>query len=130
MQVQKIVKKYRINRYKLVRYQILVEYVFVRELDLIPTDIDLLTLLGLQGEVELSKFCVMCVKRLHKDVAAEQFHIKSQNIRNRIEKLTKRELIEKVDKKKRMIRLKGFDVLRTGDILLNYNFLSLESDKT
>jgi hypothetical protein len=98
-------------------------------MDLIPNDIDILTLLGLWGDIDLSKFCVNSVKYLYKEIEYEQFHMKSQNIRNRIEKLYKRGLIQKVDGKKKKIKLTDtFVIYKNKNILLNYNILSIESN--
>ena len=126
-EVQKIEKKNRVNKYELIQFQLLYELVFIKKEKLIPADIDILTLLGMCGEIELSKFCALTVKRFFPDALHEQFSIKSQNVRNRIEKLCKRSIISKIDKKHKTIKIADtIPIHKIGNILLNYNLLALE----
>ena len=57
MEVNKVEKKYRLTHYDLVKYQVITEFVFFKKENLIDTDLELLTLLALEGPVELTKFC-------------------------------------------------------------------------
>ena len=121
MEVSKIEKKYRLTHYDLVKYQVITEFVFFKKESLIDTDIDLLTLLAIDGPVELTKFCNDVVKKTFPDVLAEEFAVKSQNVRNKLGKLEKRGLIEKSDSYKKIIQIAiSVPVLKTGNVLLDY----------
>lgn len=127
MEVKKIEKKNRVDKYNLIQFQLLYELVFLKKEKLIPSDIDILTLLGLHGEIELSKFCAIVVKNLYPEALHEQFSVKSQNIRNRIEKLYKRAIISKTKGKRKTIKIADSIVFyKEGNVLLNYNLLGLE----
>jgi DNA-binding MarR family transcriptional regulator len=130
MEVSKIEKKYRLTHYDLVKYQVITEFVFFKKESLIDTDIDLLTLLAIDGPVELTKFCNDVVKKTFPDVLAEEFAVKSQNVRNKLGKLEKRGLIEKSDSYKKIIQIAiSVPVLKTGNVLLDYKFLAVETSK-
>ena len=130
MEVSKIEKKYRLTHYDLVKYQVITEFVFFKKESLIDTDIDLLTLLAMDGPVELTKFCNEVVKKTFPDTIAEEFAVKSQNIRNKLGKLEKRGLIEKSDSYKKIIQIAiSVPVIKTGNVLLDYKFLAVETSK-
>lgn len=130
MEVSKIEKKYRLTHYDLVKYQVITEFVFFKKESLIDTDINLLTLLAIDGPVELTKFCNSVVKKTFPDILAEEFAVKSQNIRNKLGKLEKRGLIEKSDSYKKIIKIAiSVPVLKTGNVLLDYKFLAVETSK-
>ena len=130
MEVSKIEKKYRLTHYDLVKYQVITEFVFFKKESLIDTDIDLLTLLAMDGPVELTKFCNDVVKKTFPDTIAEEFAVKSQNIRNKLGNLEKRGLIEKSDSYKKIIQIAiSVPVIKTGNVLLDYKFLAVETSK-
>ena len=130
MEVSKIEKKYRLTHYDLVKYQVITEFVFFKKESLIDTDIDLLTLLAMDGPVELTKFCNEVVKKTFADTIAEEFAVKSQNVRNKLGKLEKRGLIEKSDSYKKIIQIAiSVPVIKTGNVLLDYKFLAVETSK-
>ena len=130
MEVSKIEKKYRLTHYDLVKYQVITEFVFFKKESLIDTDIDLLTLLTMDGPVELTKFCNDVVKKTFPDIIAEEFAVKSQNVRNKLGKLEKRGLIEKSDSYKKIIQIAiSVPVIKTGNVLLDYKFLAVETSK-
>ena len=126
MEVRKVERKHRVSSYDIVRYQVLVEYVYFRREELIAIDLQLLTLLGMWGEKEMSKFCLEAVKYLYRDAIREDFLIKSQNIRNRLGKLIGRGLVARVGGKGGKIRLNGSVDIHKGNVLLNYNMLNYE----
>lgn len=130
MEVSKIEKKYRLTHHDLVKYQVITEFVFFKKESLIDTDIDLLTLLAMRGPVELTKFCNEVVKKTFPDIIAEEFAVKSQNVRNKLGKLEKRGLIEKSDSYKKIIQISiSVPVIKTGNVLLDYKFLAVETSK-
>lgn len=130
MQVNRIQKKVRLNAHDLVKYQIMTEVVFFGKEHLIPSDMELLTLLALWGPVELVSFCATAAKHLYPDIKPEEIAVRSQNVRNRIVKLEKRGLVEKSKKGKKMIQLaEKITLASKGNVLLDYNFLALETSK-
>ena len=126
MEANKVEKKYRLTKYDLVKYQVITELIFFKKENLIPSDIELLTLLGLWGTMELSRFCNAAAKTLYPDIAPEEFSTRAQNVRNRMAKLIKRDIVVKASSKK--ISIKGFKIESKGNVLLDYKFLALESN--
>lgn len=130
MEVNRILKKVRVSSKDLVRYQIMTEVVFFGKEHLIPSDMDLLTLLGVWGPMHLGTFCTEAAKELHPDIKPEEIAVRAQNVRNRIVKLEKRGLVEKTGRGKKMIQITGrIPVTAKGNVLLDYNFLAVESGK-
>lgn len=129
MEVNKIEKKFKLSRYDLVKYQIITELVFFKKEHIADTDLELLTWLGLQGPVDLTKFCSFVVKQTYVNIEPEDFAVKSQNIRNKITKLQKRGLVIKSNSYKKMIELTNvITVHKVGNVLLDYKFLALETN--
>ena len=130
MEVTKIEKKYRLTHYDLVKYQVITEFVFFKKENLIDTDLELLTLLAVQGPIDLTKFCNLTVKHTYPDVNPEEFGVKSQNVRNKLTKLEKRGLNKKSDTFKKTIEIAmSVPVLSSGNVMLDYKFLALETNK-
>ena len=106
------------------------ELMFFKKEHLIPSDMELLTLLALWGPMELGAFCTTAAKRIYPDIKPEEIAVRSQNVRNRIVKLEKRLLVEKSKSGKKMIQLAdNIAVESKGNVLLDYNFLSVETSK-
>ena len=128
MKVKQIEKKSLLEYKDLIRLQIVLQLVFFKRESIIPFDIDLLTLLALYGEIELGKFCSSSTKDIYKVIEAEEFAIKSQNIRNRINKLVKRGFISKKGTGKKTISLnESISIHRESSMLLNYKFVGFEN---
>jgi len=128
MDVQRIVKKVRMSKQDLVQYQILTE-LFMKKISLNQSDIELLTLLGLWGSLGLTEFCEKAADIVYKDTPRVMARI--QNVRNRLVILERKGLVvkESATKKKKIISLSDtISVLVTGDILLDYNMLSVDSN--
>ena len=129
LQVKKIEKKYKVDRYRIVKFQIFMDLVFFKNEEIISSDVEILTLLCLWGEMELKKFCVRVVKQMYSDNDLEKFNTRSQNVRNKIEKMCKRGFIVKLGNNKKSIKLSESIVIESeGNVLLNYNLLSIESE--
>lgn len=130
MEVNRVQKKIRVTPYDLVKYQIITDLIFFKKEHLIPSDIEILTMLALWGPVELSKFCNAAAKKMYGQIEPEEFSIRAQNIRNRISKLEKRKIVTKSAANKKLIQINPvIDIHRKGNILLDYNILSIESNK-
>lgn len=130
MEVNRIQKKVRVNAHDLVKYQIMTEVMFFGREHLIPSDIELLTLLAMWGPMELGTFCTRAAKAVNPDIKPEEIAVRAQNVRNRIVKLEKRLLVEKSKSGKKMIQITGrIPVAAKGNVLLDYNFLAVEASK-
>lgn len=122
MQAYKVEKKQLISKQDAIRYQLLTEIVFLKKESLIDSDMDILILLSMWGPIELSKFCNEAAKVMYEITKMEEFSVKAQNVRNRISKLQKRNLVVKVDKK---IQINpSIKIVTEGNILIDYNFLA------
>ena len=129
MEVKKINKKLRLSIENIVRYQIITEILFFKEEHLIPSDLEILTLLAIWGPIDLVLFCTQASKHIYKDIKPEEIAMRSQNIRNRIVKLEKRNFIEKTKEGKKQIQINPiFNIISKGNILLDYNYLAIESN--
>lgn len=129
MEVNKVERKYRITHYDLVKYQVITEFVFFKKEALLESDLELLTLLALNGPMELPKFCNLAVKQSGEVIAPEDFAVKSQNVRNKITKLEKRGLIKKSDGYKKSIEIaSSVPIHKSGNVLLDYKFLAVETN--
>lgn len=129
MEVNKVEKKYRLTHYDLVKYQVITEFVFFKKENLIDTDLELLTLLAIEGTVDLTKFCNNVVKKTFPEISPEEFAVRAQNVRNKLTKLEKRGLIKKSDTYKKTIQIAmSVPVLKSGNVLLDYKFLALATN--
>jgi hypothetical protein len=129
-EIKKIEKKIRVGKYDLMRFQVYTEYLFFKKEHLIPLDLDIIILLGLNGVCELSKFCAYAARTLFPDTNPEDYAIKAQNIRNRIVKLEKRGLIQKSKSGFKKIRLTDESLfVKDSNVLLSYNILNIETIK-
>ncbi len=124
IEVKKVEKKYRLSLYEAVRYQLLTELIFLRKEQVTLGDIDLLALLAIYKVIELSKFCTIATNYFHPDVPNHQFAIKSQNIRNKLNKLLKQGIINRDNQR---ISLNNIPVATDKTMLLTYNFLSVDA---
>lgn len=103
---------------------------FFKQEHLIPSDMELLTLLALWGPMDLGTFCTHAAKHIYKDIKPEEIAVRSQNVRNRIVKLEKRALVEKSKRGKKTIQInERIAVESKGNVLLDYNFLAVEPNK-
>lgn len=126
MQVNNITKKFKITHYDMVKYQIMVDLMFMKKKYLNENDLDLLASLGVHDSVELRTFC----KEMSKKMCQEDPSKYLQYVRNRIVTLAERGFISKQnkDKKIKLISLhENIELVNKGNILLSYNFLALES---
>lgn len=124
VEVKKVEKKYRLSLYEAVRYQLLTELIFLRKEQVTLGDIDLLALLAIYKVIELSKFCTIATNYFHPDVPNHQFASKSQNIRNKLNKLLKQGIINRDNQR---ISLNNIPVATDKTMLLTYNFLSVDA---
>jgi hypothetical protein len=129
--LERVTRKIRMTPFDLVRYQIITELVFFRKEHLILSDIELLSLLGLWGPVELRTFCAGAARALYPEVEIQDMPTREQNVRNRVVKLIRRSLVVKPLKAGRQIALHpNLTAARplTGPLLLENQLLSLPDE--
>jgi hypothetical protein len=130
MEVKKINKRLRLSTPDIVKYQLITEVLFFKNEYLIPSDLEILTLLVMWGPIELGGFCASAAKVIYPDSLPEELSTRAQNIRNRIVKLEKRKIIVKSKTGRKVIALNpDIDVHSKGNILLDYNYLAVETTK-
>lgn len=119
--VNQIEKRVQMDRWDIVKYQILT-YCYLKKIHISDADLQCLTLLSIQGEQELTAFCAEVHKR--------QIFRSSQTVRNALTKVEKKNLILKEGRSKKKISINPALKLQTeGNILLDYKFLALETQK-
>lgn len=120
--VNQVEKRVKMNRWEIVKYQ-LVTYCYLYKIALSESDLDCLTLLALEGELELTVFCNKAYEK--------KIFSSIQSVRNCLTKVEKKSLIKKEGKNKKKISINPAVKLHAhGNILLDYKFLSVEADQS
>lgn len=112
-------KRVRMDVWRIVKYQILT-YCFLNDVSVSDADLDLLTLLAIEGEQDLTQFC---------SKASERKIFKSpQSARNALIKIDAKGLVKKQGKTNKRLSLSPeIDVQSRGNVMLDYKFLALEA---
>ncbi len=120
--VNKVDQKAKVDIDTTIQYQI-VTYCFFNNLQISNSDLRCLAELAKQGEVELTLFC--------NDVTDLGIFKSPQSARNAITKASKKNLVMKNGKNKKKIYLnKSMNVQTTGNVLLDYKILGIESQES
>lgn len=115
--VNKVDKKVRMNKWDVVKYQILT-HCFINKISVSEADLNCLTYLAIEGDQELTSFC----NKAH----VEKIFSSIQSVRNCLSKAEKKSLIKKEGKNKKKIFISpDVNVFSKGSILLDYKFLSV-----
>lgn len=118
--VTQIEKRVRMEGWEIVKYQILT-YCYLQKIVLSEADLNCLTFLAVLGETELTHFCTKA--------ADKKIFQSPQTVRNALNKAENRKLITKEGKSKKRISIHPDMKIQTnGNILLDYKFLSLETN--
>ena len=129
MQVNNIQIKRKLSYFDYIKTQLLIELTINKKEFLIESDIELLTLLVISGPNELGRFCTYATKYMYKNALNEDFAVKSQNIRNRLIKLEKRNIILKTSGSKKIVQLSPtISISKDKNSLLTYNFLTINGN--
>lgn len=135
MEINKITRKIRLDsKHTAIRYQLITELIFLRKQSIIESDLTYLTLLVEWGAMPLKQFCNNVVTHLFgmeslQDV--EKHPVRVQTIRNRLGLLEKRGFVVKQGKGKKVIAFNpAIDIKTAGNILLDYNFLYIETTES
>lgn len=119
--VNKVDQKAKVDIDITIQYQI-ITYCFFKNIQISNSDLKCLAELAKQGEVELTLFC---------NKMTELGIFKSpQSARNAIAKASKKKLVIKNGKNKKKIFLnKAINVQTSGNVLLDYKILGIETKK-
>lgn len=132
MEIRRVNKKVRLeSRLDAVKYQLITELVFLRRQSLIDTDLTCLALLALWGPIPLKEFCHKAVLHLYGSgivTDVEKHPVRVQTVRNRLCIMEKRGFLTKEGRGKKMLSINPLiELVTTGNTLLEYNFLYLET---
>lgn len=120
--VNKVDQKAKVDIDTTIQYQI-VTYCFFNDVQISNADLKCLAELAKQGEVELTLFC--------KDVTDMGIFKSPQSARNAITKASKKQLVIKNGKNKKKIFLnKAMNVQTSGNVLLDYKILGVETQES
>lgn len=117
--VNQVDKRVKMDRDEIVKFQ-LITHCYLNKISVSEADLDCLALLAMEGEQELTSFCI---KAHGKEIFSSQ-----QSVRNCLTKAEKKNLIVKEGKNKKKIYINpDIKVFSEGNILLDYKFLSVAS---
>jgi hypothetical protein len=119
--VNQIEKRVQMDNWDIIKYQILT-HCYLQKIILSEADLNCLTFLAFLGEAELTHFCNQAADR--------KIFQSPQTVRNALNKAETKNLITKEGKSKKKIAIHpDLKVQTTGNILLDYKFLAVETQK-
>jgi len=120
--VNQVDKRVKMSGWQIDKYQILT-HCYLYNIQVSESDLDCLTLLAMEGDQELTSFC----NKAHD----KQIFSSTQSVRNCLTKSEKKGLIKKEGKNKKKIFINPeLKVHSTGNILLDFKFLSIASTES
>ena len=120
--VNQVDKRVRMSTWQIVKYQILT-HCYLYDIPVSEADLNCLTLLAMEGDQELTSFCNKAYER--------KIFSSTQSVRNCLTKAEKKNLIKKEGKNKKKIYIHpDLKVYATGNILLDFKFLSIASQES
>lgn len=115
-------KRMRLTTWQTVKYQLLT-HCYLYNIQVSDADLDCLTFLAVEGEQELTSFCL---KAFNKKIFSS-----TQSVRNCLTKAEKKNLIKKEGKNKKKIYIHpDIKVVAEGNILLDFKFLSVATKES
>ena len=118
MIVNQVSKKVKMERQDIVKYQLLT-HCYLERITVSNADLDCLTMLAFNEEVELTEFC--------NNASDEGIFKTPQSVRNAVIKFERKGMIEKNGKGRKMIKLApALNVQAKGNVFLDYKFVSIE----
>ena len=118
MIVNQVSKKVKMERQDIVKYQLLT-HCYLEKINVSNADLDCLTMLAFNEEVELTEFC--------NNASDEGIFKTPQSVRNAVIKFERKGMIEKNGKGRKMIKLAStLNVQAKGNVFLDYKFVSIE----
>ena len=120
--VNQIDKRVKLNKWEIVKYQILT-HCYLNKISVSEADLNCLTYLALEGDQELTSFC--------NKAFSKKIFSSIQSVRNSITKAEKKNLLKKEGKNKKKIFINpDIKVFSKGTILLDFKFLSVETQES
>jgi len=120
--VNQVDKRVRMNLWDIVKYQ-LMTHCYLTKISVSEADLNCLTMLAISGEQELTQFC--------NNASKSAIFSSTQSVRNCLTKAEKKNLIKKEGKNKKKIYLNPeLKIHAKGNILLDYKFLSVETNQS
>lgn len=119
--VKLVDKKVSMGLDQLIKYQILT-YCYINDYQVSDADLKCLTLLGTNGETDITDFCNLA--------ALNHIFKTAQTVRNCVVKLEKMKLIIRDSSKKKISLNSQMETQTKGNILLNYKFFYIESPES
>lgn len=118
MIVNQVSKKLKLDKDILVKYQLLT-HCYLEGINVSNADLDCLTMLAFNEEIELTEFC---------NYASDEGVFKTpQSVRNAVIKFERKGMIEKNGKGRKLIKLSAnLNIQVKGNVFLDYKFVSLE----
>lgn len=135
MELNRVTRKVRLDsRLTAIRYQLVTELIFLRKQAIIDSDLTYLALLVQWGPMSLKEFCNRAVLEQYGQESlrdAEKHPVRVQTVRNRLGILHKRGYIIKEGKGNKTLRFNpSINIETQGNILLEYNFIYVETEKS
>jgi hypothetical protein len=136
--VKQIVKKQRLSKWDLIRFQILV-WCFLKNIQITDTLLDMLSLLCITGKVDQSRFCEELVRKERssgikikkedgKDKEYKYIFNSVQSARNAIGKAIDLNLISREHKQHDIEINSELGIIIENNLLIDYQLLSIETD--
>lgn len=120
--VNQINKRVKMTKWDIVKYQILT-YCYINNISVSEADLNCLTYLALEGDQELTSFCM---KAYSKAIFSS-----IQSVRNCLTKAEKKRLIKKEGKNRKKIYINPeMNIFSEGNVLLDFKFLSVETQES
>jgi hypothetical protein len=112
-------KKIQMDKYEIIKFQ-LMTYCYVHEIAITDSDLECLTLLGMEDEFDQSEFFTLAIER--------GIFKTPQTVRNSLRKAKEYNLISKKGEWKKVVFLNpDLGIKSKGNILLNYKVLHIET---
>lgn len=119
--VNQVDKRVKMSRWDIIKYQ-LMTHCYLSKIPVSESDLDCLTFLAMNGEQELTQFC--------NEASKSSIFSSTQSVRNSLTKAEKKNLIKKEGKNKKKIYINPeLKIHSKGNILLDFKFLSVETDQ-
>jgi hypothetical protein len=119
--VNQVDKRVKMSRWDIVKYQ-LMTHCYLAKVPVSESDLNCLTFLAISGEQELTQFC--------NEASKSSIFSSTQSVRNSLTKAEKKNLIKKEGKNKKKIYINPeLKIHSKGNILLDFKFLSVETDQ-
>lgn len=132
--VNLVTKRVTMDNWNIIKFQ-LVTHCYIQGLALSESELNCLTLLGINKEAELAEFCNASCAEDQRDKEPSLVHKSHifknpQTVRNCLTKLEKMGLITKEGKNRKKITLSdSLKIQVTGNILLDYKIVYVEPEK-